>query len=254
MEETLQFGFAFSVKNTIQPNNGLDLSAQMKRAAKLGFDGIELDSRLLSNLPGSNADYLRTLSETYRLDPSCYVIELPQRDASNQQIDPMQIDQKIDPMILVQHFHMARYLGFPYVRIQSDISRQDFCELVPYAVECGIWLGLEIRLDQDTSAQLIQGCVDLVDQYGSKHTGFILDLQTKGNESEQSSELGANQVLSHELIRSIWPYTRIIRLGDQDIGIQTMAQLSDIVKHLEVLGNGKYYGWVVCGSDRLELD
>lgn len=249
MEETMQFGCAFGTKKTDEPGDPLDWRLLMAQAARQGFAGIELDSSILGTELYSNLDFFRTLFETYRLDPLCYVVQSGQAERTDTRPDPA-----IDPSVMIQHFHMARYLGFPSVRIQPGISHQEYCELVPYAERCGIWLGLEIYLDQKASTEQIQDCVDLIDQHGSKHAGFILNVQVPQKFREQSPELGANQGLSHELVRLVLPHTRIIRMESQDGEPDTMSQLSDTVRHLEILANCKYYGWVVCDANRLGLD
>ncbi len=245
MEEILQIGVALSIKTSSTPGDSVDLRLLMNRAAELGFEGIELDSRMLPPLTDTVAERFRSLSEEFRLDPLCYVIQLQHLNSGH-----LQPDQINDQMAIIQHFHMARALGFPCVLLQPGLASQTICKLVPYAQQCGIWLGMEICLEQDISIQMIQESIDLIERLGNKHTGFILSCHSWNPGSELATGLGENFNLSHELLRRVLPNTRIIRVDLEPSGTNIVDHLSFKIKNAEFLRKSGFNGWIVYDMER----
>lgn len=240
MKQTKQFGFAYRLKKTDELREEQDLELQIKQAAQMGFEGIELDSGLLSTLPDSNAPAFFNLCENYRIDPSCYVIQ--NRPDNHQNIET---SQPFDPAVLIQHFHTARYLGFPNVRFSHPLPHHEFCSLVPYAVQCGIWLGMEIDQTQGAQAQITRDCMDLIDRFGSKHTGFILNYSVLDANDEGFLASYADGYPAQELIRFVLPHTRMIRILQSRINPESLFETTEWIKPIEILKKSRYFDWAV---------
>lgn len=206
MNEMTPFGMCLDSFST--QGKHVDLTADLKNISELGYEGFEMVAAF-EGLTCPNKESFEQALKQYRLDPMCYTLRL-----SLAQVDACLHVPSTIPEAVLRHLQQARELGFPNVRLQKEWSEILIQTLLPAAMQYGVWLGMDLEWNQLLDLSTWKSSLEMIDTVGAKHVGFVLNwipdnrFVTKQNLFDQTS--------SHEPLRRILPYVRILRLNIED--------------------------------------
>jgi len=230
MDSKIQLGVSlFSFAIDIQRQK-LSLEECVRIVSELGFEGVEIiDPQMLSGcIQPSDAwgdEFLRLL-EKYRMDPFCYSTS---SDIEFRRDMCLAGDEII--RFMINKMLYAKRLGFPYVSVPHAISPLILEKLIPYAEECGIWLGVEMLRLHKVNDPIWQEYIELFERSSSEHIGIIPDI-------------GMFQTEPLEDLRMLIPYSRYMHSKFHNIGEKPIDHCVPCDRILPYLQRNGFCGYI----------
>ena len=223
----IKLGISLYSFSTEYIHEKLDLEGVVKKAADMGYKGVEIvAAQMVPEYPYPSDEWLsmfRGLLEKYDLEPVCWSAYIDMGIRSDRDLTEDEIIQ-----YTVNDLIYAKKAGFPIVRTQHAISPAIFRKMIPFCKKLGMKLTIEMHHPHHPEVDVWKEYFEIMRGEGKGVLGFVPDFsifQTMPHKLylDQAVSFGCRPGKLDEIIE--------IHRTSKDMGLIEKGDFNEIEKH-----------------------